>query len=239
MCRHFTSKSTSIPGDLLWLELDRCGKFCLSLIPVCPQTPYQPCRDTSAPFKIFSYSYGNRWESPVQTVVKDFSCLDSLNQSPWLLLWTSGLTHSAQMNLVICLKVLQLGLVQQFHVWSWAWLCFWSSLCLKPSWILSRALVYSPVYNKHNGFDCEQFLVKLIKSLFKLKLCSTILWCFRIEWFHVIHRACFPLDSDINECMNPGICSQICINLKGGYKCECHNGYQMDPTTGVCKAVGE
>ncbi|KAK6322655.1 hypothetical protein J4Q44_G00074470 [Coregonus suidteri] len=44
---------------------------------------------------------------------------------------------------------------------------------------------------------------------------------------------------DINECMNPGICSQICINLKGGYKCECHNSYQMDPTTGVCKAVGK
>lgn len=47
------------------------------------------------------------------------------------------------------------------------------------------------------------------------------------------------LSADINECLNPGICSQICINLKGGYKCECHNGYQMDPTTGVCKAVGE
>lgn len=49
----------------------------------------------------------------------------------------------------------------------------------------------------------------------------------------------WPLCADINECLNPGICSQICINLKGGYKCECHNGYQMDPTTGVCKAVGE
>lgn len=47
------------------------------------------------------------------------------------------------------------------------------------------------------------------------------------------------LCADIDECLNPGICSQICINLKGGYKCECHNGYQMDPTTGVCKAVGE
>ncbi|XP_033870803.1 very low-density lipoprotein receptor isoform X1 [Acipenser ruthenus] len=44
---------------------------------------------------------------------------------------------------------------------------------------------------------------------------------------------------DIDECQNPGICSQICINLKGGYKCECHKGYQMDPTTGVCKAVGK
>ncbi|XP_027881661.1 very low-density lipoprotein receptor isoform X2 [Xiphophorus couchianus] len=49
------------------------------------------------------------------------------------------------------------------------------------------------------------------------------------------HKTC----GDINECMNPGICSQICVNLKGGYKCECHNGYQMDPATGVCKAVGK
>ncbi|XP_067839381.1 very low-density lipoprotein receptor isoform X2 [Heptranchias perlo] len=44
---------------------------------------------------------------------------------------------------------------------------------------------------------------------------------------------------DVDECQNPGICSQICINLKGGYKCECYEGYQMDPTNGVCKAVGK
>lgn len=44
---------------------------------------------------------------------------------------------------------------------------------------------------------------------------------------------------DIDECQNPGICSQICINLKGGYKCECSRGYQMDLATGVCKAVGK
>lgn len=57
---------------------------------------------------------------------------------------------------------------------------------------------------------------------------------------HTPHDSPFCYSSaDIDECMNPGICSQICINLKGGYKCECHNGYQMDPTTGVCKAVGE
>ncbi|NP_001084168.1 very low-density lipoprotein receptor precursor [Xenopus laevis] len=43
---------------------------------------------------------------------------------------------------------------------------------------------------------------------------------------------------DIDECQNPEICSQICVNLKGGYKCECSKGYQMDPSTGVCKAVG-
>lgn len=56
---------------------------------------------------------------------------------------------------------------------------------------------------------------------------------------HASLPSCSFLCADINECLNPGICSQICINLKGGYKCECHNGYQMDPTTGVCKAVGE
>ncbi|XP_071886621.1 uncharacterized protein [Anas platyrhynchos] len=40
---------------------------------------------------------------------------------------------------------------------------------------------------------------------------------------------------DIDECQNPGIFSQICINLKGGYKCECNRGYQMDPATGTWK----
>ncbi|KAM9199054.1 very low-density lipoprotein receptor-like [Mergus octosetaceus] len=40
---------------------------------------------------------------------------------------------------------------------------------------------------------------------------------------------------DIDECQNPGICSQICINLKGGYKCECSRGYQMNPATGTWK----
>ncbi|XP_068536847.1 uncharacterized protein [Anas acuta] len=39
----------------------------------------------------------------------------------------------------------------------------------------------------------------------------------------------------IDECRNPGICSQICINLKGGYKCERSRGYQMNPATGTGK----
>ncbi|XP_068538539.1 uncharacterized protein [Anas acuta] len=39
----------------------------------------------------------------------------------------------------------------------------------------------------------------------------------------------------IDECQNPGICSQICINLKGGYKCERSRGYQMNPATGTGK----
>ncbi|XP_068521195.1 very low-density lipoprotein receptor-like [Anas acuta] len=40
---------------------------------------------------------------------------------------------------------------------------------------------------------------------------------------------------DIDECQNPGMCGQICINLKGGYKCERSRGYQMIPATGTWK----
>uniref|UniRef100_A0A8B9TG81 EGF-like calcium-binding domain-containing protein n=1 Tax=Anas platyrhynchos TaxID=8839 RepID=A0A8B9TG81_ANAPL len=50
-------------------------------------------------------------------------------------------------------------------------------------------------------------------------------------------QTCRPLGNcgDSDECQNPGICSQICINLKGGYKCECSRGYQMNPATGTWK----
>lgn len=45
--------------------------------------------------------------------------------------------------------------------------------------------------------------------------------------------------TDIDECENPDACSQICINYKGDYKCECYEGYEMDPVTKTCKAVGK
>lgn len=47
------------------------------------------------------------------------------------------------------------------------------------------------------------------------------------------------LSTDIDECENPDACSQICINYKGDFKCECYEGYEMDPATKTCKAVGE
>lgn len=34
---------------------------------------------------------------------------------------------------------------------------------------------------------------------------------------------------DIDECQNPGACSQICLNEKGSFKCECEDGYLRDP----------
>ncbi|CAL1588509.1 unnamed protein product [Knipowitschia caucasica] len=43
---------------------------------------------------------------------------------------------------------------------------------------------------------------------------------------------------DIDECANPDTCSQICINQVGSYKCQCEEGYQVDPATKACKAIG-
>ncbi|XP_073645750.1 low-density lipoprotein receptor-related protein 8 isoform X23 [Tursiops truncatus] len=41
----------------------------------------------------------------------------------------------------------------------------------------------------------------------------------------------------IDECEDPDACSQICVNYKGYFKCECHPGYEMDTLTKNCKAV--
>ncbi|XP_035882006.1 low-density lipoprotein receptor-related protein 8 isoform X8 [Phyllostomus discolor] len=42
---------------------------------------------------------------------------------------------------------------------------------------------------------------------------------------------------DVDECEDPDACSQICVNYKGYFKCECHPGYEMDTLTKNCKAV--
>ncbi|XP_069976849.1 very low-density lipoprotein receptor isoform X17 [Penaeus vannamei] len=43
---------------------------------------------------------------------------------------------------------------------------------------------------------------------------------------------------DINECLQPGHCSQVCINLKGSFKCECVGGYARNPHhPQQCKAM--
>ena len=42
----------------------------------------------------------------------------------------------------------------------------------------------------------------------------------------------------MDECSDPGACSQMCINEKGTFKCECHAGYARDPRDRTrCKAT--
>lgn len=45
--------------------------------------------------------------------------------------------------------------------------------------------------------------------------------------------------TDIDECQDPDACSQICVNLEGSYKCQCEEGFQLEPLTKACKAIGE
>uniref|UniRef100_UPI00358DDFAF very low-density lipoprotein receptor-like n=1 Tax=Myxine glutinosa TaxID=7769 RepID=UPI00358DDFAF len=44
--------------------------------------------------------------------------------------------------------------------------------------------------------------------------------------------------TDINECTKPGLCSQICTNTKGSYKCSCLPGYGRGPR-GRCRALNQ
>lgn len=45
--------------------------------------------------------------------------------------------------------------------------------------------------------------------------------------------------ADIDECQDPDACSQLCVNLEGSYKCQCEEGFQLEPHNKACKAVGE
>lgn len=91
----------------------------------------------------------------------------------------------------------------------------------------------------------NKLLFIYIKCLFSI-LCHNILLC-TIQCSHDIHlswvsdHACSVsvYSADIDECENPDACSQICINLKGDFKCECHPGYEMDPVSKTCKAEGK
>jgi len=44
---------------------------------------------------------------------------------------------------------------------------------------------------------------------------------------------------DKDECKTPGICSQICVNVKRSYKCECDAGYMLMPDQRSCRANSE
>ena len=44
--------------------------------------------------------------------------------------------------------------------------------------------------------------------------------------------------ADVDECIIPGTCRQICVNTVGSYSCACGRGY-AETGSGGCKATGE
>jgi len=58
--------------------------------------------------------------------------------------------------------------------------------------------------------------------------------CYGLKLLHVVCHI-----ADVDECRIPGMCSQICENKKGGYKCSCHEGYERDIADNRCRATGK
>ena len=45
-----------------------------------------------------------------------------------------------------------------------------------------------------------------------------------------------PCFADVNECKEFfGACDQICTNVKGSYRCDCHGGFTLEPDGRTCK----
>ena len=46
--------------------------------------------------------------------------------------------------------------------------------------------------------------------------------CFKLTLSHVL------IHTDVEECAQPGSpCDQLCLNLEGGYRCGCREGYEL------------
>ncbi len=47
------------------------------------------------------------------------------------------------------------------------------------------------------------------------------------------------MNSDVNECLVPGTCSQTCLNTVGSYKCSCYKGYMLQRDGSSCRALSD
>lgn len=80
-------------------------------------------------------------------------------------------------------------------------------------------------------------------SLVLLLCVCAIVCCFRsffeIISYCTIHMFCnvsihLLLFTDIDECENPKLCSQICVNTSGSYHCQCLQGYVLSDDDHNC-----
>ncbi|XP_038571501.1 low-density lipoprotein receptor-related protein 8-like isoform X2 [Micropterus salmoides] len=44
---------------------------------------------------------------------------------------------------------------------------------------------------------------------------------------------------EVNMCLESDVCDQLCVHMNGSLACDCHKDYQMNATTGECKAKGD
>ena len=92
----------------------------------------------------------------------------------------------------------------------------WSSRYIKTvSQLLSKQLESRP---KYSPVHCISILFSLFGNVVKARLSCLI---------YFLTRYLFPLDADVDECRDPGICpaNSICKNSDGSYDCECSEGY--------------
>ncbi|XP_032382549.1 very low-density lipoprotein receptor isoform X2 [Etheostoma spectabile] len=43
---------------------------------------------------------------------------------------------------------------------------------------------------------------------------------------------------EVDTCLENDVCDQLCVHINGSLACDCHEDYQMNPTTRECKAKG-
>ena len=44
---------------------------------------------------------------------------------------------------------------------------------------------------------------------------------------------------DINECSDTTLCDQICVEVKGSYRCQCENGFRLQTDGRTCAGTAE
>ncbi|XP_076583327.1 low-density lipoprotein receptor-related protein 8-like [Chaetodon auriga] len=44
---------------------------------------------------------------------------------------------------------------------------------------------------------------------------------------------------EVDACLERDVCDQLCVDMNGSLSCDCHEDYQMNPTTRECKAKGD
>ena len=129
------------------------------------------------------------------------------------------------MNHLFCLKccisihLSWLGTCRSCHInlqslwWPVSWCCYYS-FSANPCHINNGGCVHTCIPLLHQKHRCE------CRSGFRL----------------VGNTSC----EDIDECAaEHPVCSQVCTNLKGTFKCTCFQGYEYEHTSGYCKVIGE